>query len=55
MLGRHKNCCLIYLSQSYYKTPKDIRMNCLHYITFESPTKRENKAICNDNGINKEA
>ena len=22
--GRHKNFCVIYLSQSYYKTPKDI-------------------------------
>ena len=25
---RHKNCCVIYLSQSYYLTPKDIRLNC---------------------------
>ena len=32
--GRHKNCCVIYLSQSYYKTPKDIRLNCSHYIIF---------------------
>ena len=30
--GRHKNCCVIYISQSYYKTPKDIRINCSHYI-----------------------
>ena len=35
MLGRHKSCCVIYLSQSYYKTPKDIRLNCSHYIIFE--------------------
>ena len=33
--GRHKNCCVIYLSQSYYKTPKDIRINCSHYIIFK--------------------
>ena len=53
--GRHKNCCVIYLSQSYYKTPKDIRINCSHYIIFESPTKRENEAICNEHRIDKEA
>ena len=53
--GRLKNCCVIYLSQSYYKTPKNIRINCSHYIIFESPTKRENEAICYDHGINKEA
>ena len=49
--GKHKNCCVIYLSQSYYKTPKDIRISCSHYIIFESPTKRENEAICNEHGI----
>ena len=53
--GRHNNCCVIYLSQSYYKTPKDIRINCSHYIIFESPTKRENESICNEHGIDKEA
>ena len=53
--GRHKNCCVIYLSQLYYKTPKDIRINCSHYIIFENPTKRENEAICNEHGLDKEA
>ena len=52
--GRHKNCCVIYLSQSYYKTPKDIRINCSHYIIFESLTKRKNEAMCNEHRIDKE-
>ena len=26
--GRHKNCSVIYLSQSFYKTPRDIKLNC---------------------------
>ena len=55
MLVRHKNWCVMYLSQSYYKTPKDIRLNCSHYTIFESPTKRENESICNKHGLDKEA
>ena len=54
MLERHKNCCVIYLSKSYYKKPKDIRLNWSHYIIFESPTKRENEAMCNEHGLDKE-
>ena len=32
--GRHKNCSVIYLSQSYYLTPKDIRLICSHFCIF---------------------
>ena len=35
--------------------PKDIRLNCSHYIIFESPTKRENESICNEHGLDKES
>ena len=49
--GRHKNCSVIYLSQSYYKTPKDIRLNCSHYILFESPNKNENDMIAREQSI----
>ena len=36
--GRHKNCSVIYLSQSYYKTPKDIRLNCSHFSIYDFPS-----------------
>ena len=39
--GRHKNCSVIYLSQSFYKTPRDIRFNCSHYCIYEFPSARE--------------
>ena len=33
--GRHKNCLVIFLSQSFYKTPKEIRVNCSHFCVYE--------------------
>ena len=39
--GRHKNCSVIYLSQSFYKTPKDIRLNCSHYCLYQFPSSRD--------------
>tara|TARA_Y100001956_G_scaffold72102_1_gene77377 strand:+ start:4956 stop:5609 length:654 start_codon:yes stop_codon:yes gene_type:complete len=53
--GRHKNCCVIYLSQSYYKTPKDIRINCSHYILFSSPSKNENDMICREQNLDRDS
>ena len=41
--GRHKNCSVIYLSQSFYKTPRDIRLNCSHYCIYEFPSSRERR------------
>ena len=41
--GRHKNCSVIYLSQSFYKTPRDIRLNCSHYCIDDFPSSRERK------------
>ena len=37
--GRHKNCSVIYLSQSFCKTPKDIRLNCSHFCIYDFPSK----------------
>ena len=52
--GRHKNCSVIYLSQSFYKTPKDIRLNCSHYCLYEFPSSREGNRISSELGVDKE-
>ena len=43
--GRHKNCSVIYLSQSFYGTPKDIRLNCSHFCVYEFPSCNERNSI----------
>ena len=52
--GRHKNCSVLYMSQSFYKTPKDIRLNCSHYCLYESPSSREANRISSELGVDKE-
>ena len=49
--GTNKNCSVIYLSQSFYKTPKDIRLNCSHFCLFDAQDTRETSAISHDLGI----
>ena len=51
--GRHKSCSVIYLSQSFYKTPKDIRLNCSHYCIYEFPSSRESSRISSESGVDK--
>ena len=51
--GRHKNCSVIYLSQSFYKTPKDIRLNCSHYCIYEFPSVNEKSLITRELGVDK--
>ena len=51
--SRNKNCCCIYLSQSYYGTDKTIRLNCTHYCIFEFSSSREQNMICRELGIDK--
>ena len=52
--GRHKNCSVVYLSQSFYKTPRDIRLNCSHYCIYEFPSSRERNMISSELGVDKE-
>ena len=39
--GRHKNCSVIYLSQSFYGCPKNIRLNCSHFWLYNFPSSNE--------------
>ena len=52
--GRHKNCSAIYLSQSFYKTPKDIRLNCSHYVVYEFPSNNEKNLISRQLNVTKD-
>ena len=52
--GRHKHCSVIYLSQSFYKTPRDIRLNCSHYCIYDFPSSRERNMISSELGVDKE-
>ena len=51
--GRRKNCSVIYLSQSFYKTPRDIRLYCSHYCIYEFPSSRERNMISSELGVDK--
>ena len=52
--GRHKNCSVIYLSQSFYKTPRDLRLICSHYCIYDFPSSRERNMISSELGVDKE-
>ena len=38
---RKLNISLCFLTQSYFSVPKDVRLNCTHYILFKLNKKRE--------------
>ena len=48
--GRHFNCSVIYLSQSYFKVQKNIRDTSSHFCVFRFLPK-ENKRIADDLGV----
>ena len=49
--GRHKNCSVIYLSQSYYKTDKNIRLTCDHFTLYEMSSDREERMLSKEIGV----
>ena len=51
--GHHKNCSVVYLSHSFYKTPKDIRLNCSHYCLYQFTSSRESNRRSSELGVDK--
>ena len=42
---RKLNIFLIFITQSYFKVPKDVRLNSTHFFTMKIPNKRELQQI----------
>ena len=47
--GRHHGISPIYLSQSYYDTPKKLRLNCSNMILYPPSTKNHSNLIAKEN------
>ena len=39
--GRKLNISLVFITRSYFKVPKDFRLNSTHYFIMKIPNKRE--------------
>ena len=43
--GRKRNISIVFITQSYFKVPKDVRLNSTHFFIMEIPNKRELQQI----------
>ena len=39
--GRKLNISIVFITQSYFKVPKDVRLNSIHFFIMKIPNKRE--------------
>ena len=39
--GRKLNISIVFITQSYFKVPKDIRLNSTHFFIMKIPNKRD--------------
>ena len=39
--GRKLNISIVFITQSYFKVPKDVRLNSTHFFIIKIPRKRE--------------
>ena len=43
--GRKLNISLVFITQSYFKVPKDVRLNTIHFFISKIPNNRELREI----------
>ena len=43
--GRKLNISIVFITQSYFKVPKDVRLNSIHFFITRIPNKRELQQI----------
>ena len=43
--GRKLNISVVFITQSYFKVPKDVRLNSTHFFIMKIPNKRELQQI----------
>ena len=43
--GRKLNISIVFITQSYFKVPKDVRLNARHFFIMKIPNKRELQQI----------
>ena len=41
--GRNLNISVVFITQSYFKLPKDFRLNSTHFFIIKIPNKRKRK------------
>ena len=46
---RKLNISIVFITQSYFRTPKDPRLNCTHYILMKISNKKELKSMTEEN------
>ena len=43
--GRKRNISIVFITQSYFKVPKDVKLNSTHFFIIKIPDKRELQQI----------
>ena len=50
--GKKLNISLVFITQSYFKVPKDVRLNSTHFFIVKIPNKRELQQIALNHSSN---